>query len=135
MIKRRRRKVITAYGHRELEYYLKIKSPDSEGYLYMDWLTCNELAAIEGCVVGSAGLKVRMANKSNNPNFTTLEGCIFSPREVNGNSCRKARETRRDNQITNEDREFNRWCDFHKLMKPLKSKNCKVLIMQSMPIC
>ena len=121
MIKERKKKMYNPNGLKK-EYYLE--SLD-------EWLTPAEMSRLPGCNVKVESLVGRIKNATDNPEFTTLDGCIFTPKKIgNGQNVKKAKEYREHNIIQIE---FDKWVNFHKLFPVMKS-NLKPLIMQSRPI-
>ena len=122
MIRKRKQKLFNESG-RKLEYYL-----ESLG----EWLTPAEMVKLKGCNIKAESLKGRISNVAKNPEFETLDGCVFIPKKVGNGMQVKESKTHRDRKnITSE---FDRWIKLHKLWPILQNKQVKPLIMQSRKI-
>ena len=125
MIEQRKALIDNPYGSRK-EYYL-----ESMG----KWYSAEKLAEIEGCEVMTESIKGRIRNKSRNPEFDTLDGCVYTPKKMGNGMSRgelsKAKDRREAELI---DMEHNRWMQLNKVWPVLKSPICSALIMQSKAI-
>jgi len=130
-ITRRKRKTITSYTGREIEYHLKIVN-EYGGFIYNDWMTFDELVRLDGCEVSVGGLKRRVSNRNNVEVFTTLEGCVFTPKMA-------VRPCIVKNSVTERrlDREQENYDSQLLLIKlwPARKESGNELIMQSRRIC
>ena len=51
-------------------------------YLFLDkWMTSTKLVELDGCNLCEATLRGRFRNKSHNPVFETIEGCLYTPKK------------------------------------------------------
>jgi hypothetical protein len=125
MIRRRKQKLFNASG-RKLEYFLESMN---------EWLTPAEMTRLPGCNIKAESIKGRISNKASNPEFVTLEGCIFTPKKV-GNGLLRGEliESKSKRDSENSDIEYNTWMQLHHVWPVLKDTNLKPLIMQSRPV-
>lgn len=87
MIKTRLKKACPqSKSGKELEYFFSLRTSDDTGYIYHDWMTVQELANIEGCVLTPDGVRNRLKNSTRGTKFDTIEKCVFTPKLINGNS-------------------------------------------------
>ncbi|MCP3851638.1 MAG: hypothetical protein GY694_15565 [Gammaproteobacteria bacterium] len=107
MIKQRIKKQFNCTGQ-EKEFYLE--SLD-------EWLTLKELCALDGCELNVSALRGRIVSLQSNPEFKTLDGCVFSPK-VKHKASTEHRRMISDINKRQQQLAFNNWLNVNRLFIP-----------------
>lgn len=110
MIKKRKRPNEKNSNLRPLyEYFFKHGSIEG-------WFTVHEFEKFKNCKLGLSSIQNRINNKSRNPLFETIEGCVLTPKLTGTNRDRLIKNSLFRKDAVQSRNNFEDWIYFNQLM-------------------